>query len=41
MDPNYSERIIRCFKRMLKDMPFVVKKQKKQQKRLVFDEKLE
>ena len=29
MDPNYSERIIRCFKRMLKDVPFVVKETKK------------
>ena len=36
MDPNYSERIIRCFKRMLKDMPFVVKETKKTAEKIGF-----
>ena len=39
--PNYSDRIIRYLKKMLKDVPFVVNKnEKKTAEKLVFDEKI-
>ena len=36
MDRNFSERIMRCLKRMLKDVPFVVKETKKTAKKIGF-----